>query len=159
MSALPPFEFRLRVRYGECDAQGVVFNARYADYVDVAATEYIRALFGNYESLLKRDLDTQVVSLGLQWKASAVYDDVLSVRIQPGRLGTTSFGLTFAFYRHADQLFVASADVVYVMVAVSKRSKATIPDDLRRSLTAGAPGQIVSHAGESVAAAVSPSAV
>lgn len=47
-----PFEFRLRVRYGECDAQGVVFNARYGDYVDIAVNEYIRTLFGNYQNLL-----------------------------------------------------------------------------------------------------------
>ncbi len=26
------FTLLLRVRYGECDAQQVVFNARYADY-------------------------------------------------------------------------------------------------------------------------------
>jgi len=33
---MKPFTLYLRVRYGECDAQKVVFNARYADYVDVA---------------------------------------------------------------------------------------------------------------------------
>ena len=41
-----PFRLLLRVRYGECDAQQVVFNARYGDYVDVAATEFYRAVFG-----------------------------------------------------------------------------------------------------------------
>ena len=40
-----PFRFRFRVRYNECDAQLVVFNARYADYVDLAMTEFMRALF------------------------------------------------------------------------------------------------------------------
>ena len=30
----------IRVRYGECDAQGVLFNARYMDLVDVAFTEF-----------------------------------------------------------------------------------------------------------------------
>ena len=33
-----PFVHRLRVRYGECDAQGVVFNANYLMYFDVALT-------------------------------------------------------------------------------------------------------------------------
>ena len=47
-----PFRFRFRVRYGECDAQGVVFNARYGDYVDIAVNEYIRTLFGDYQRLL-----------------------------------------------------------------------------------------------------------
>ena len=52
-----PFEFRLRVRYGECDAQGVVFNARYGDYVDIAVNEYIRTLFGDYQRLLEMGYD------------------------------------------------------------------------------------------------------
>ena len=45
MSAI--FRFRFRVRYGECDAQQIVFNARWADYVDLATTEYTRVLFGS----------------------------------------------------------------------------------------------------------------
>ena len=40
------FNFLLRVRYGECDAQQVVFNARYADYIDIAMTEYFREVVG-----------------------------------------------------------------------------------------------------------------
>lgn len=56
-----PFRLRLRVRYGECDAQQVVFNARYGDYIDIAATEFYRALFGSYQALVERGLDSQVV--------------------------------------------------------------------------------------------------
>ena len=77
-----PFRFRFRVRYGECDAQGVVFNARYADFVDIAVNEYIRTLFGDYQHLLDQDLDIQVVSLTVNWKAPAKFDDVLEARCQ-----------------------------------------------------------------------------
>lgn len=45
---MPRFEFAFRhsfrVRWSETDAQGVVFNARYLDYADVAITEYWRAV-------------------------------------------------------------------------------------------------------------------
>jgi len=34
-----PFRFIFRVRYAECDPQQIVFNARWGDYVDIAATE------------------------------------------------------------------------------------------------------------------------
>ena len=44
MSADDPFRFLFRVRYGECDAQAIVFNARWGDYVDIAVTEFARAL-------------------------------------------------------------------------------------------------------------------
>jgi acyl-CoA thioester hydrolase len=38
------FRHQLRVRWSEVDPQGVVFNARYLDYADVAITEYWRVV-------------------------------------------------------------------------------------------------------------------
>ena len=38
------FSYFLRIRYGECDAQKVVFNSRYGEYVDLAAAEFLRTL-------------------------------------------------------------------------------------------------------------------
>ena len=52
-----PFVHRLRVRYHECDAQGVVFNANHVAYVDVALTELWRAVFGSYSSMVERGFD------------------------------------------------------------------------------------------------------
>jgi len=143
-----PFEFRLRVRYAECDAQGVVFNARYGDYVDLAINEYIRTLFGNYQHLLDRDLDIQVVSMTLNWKGPARFDDVLSVQVTPDHLGNTSFSLKLAFHEHYSGRFVADAAITYVMIAPSVGNKTPIPHDLRELLATGAPGQMISHAGE-----------
>jgi acyl-CoA thioester hydrolase len=146
----PPFRFRLRVRYGECDAQGVVFNARYADFVDIAVNEYIRTLFGDYQHLLDQDLDIQVVSLTVNWKAPATFDDVLEARIKAGRLGNTSFTLHLEFYRHGDDRFIADADITYVLIQPSVMNKTAIPDSIREQLSQGAPGVLISHAGERV---------
>ena len=74
-----PFTLKIRVRYGECDAQQVVFNARYADYVDLAATEYYRALFGGYHALIASGYDTQVVRLDIHWRSPARFDEVLAL--------------------------------------------------------------------------------
>ncbi|MCK7551650.1 acyl-CoA thioesterase [Marinobacter goseongensis] len=143
-----PFRFRFRVRYSECDAQTVVFNARYADYVDIAVNEYIRTLFGDYQNLLARDLDIQVVSLTVNYRAPARFDDVLEARIRAGRLGNTSFTLHLEFVRHGDAQQVAEADITYVLIQPSKMVKAPIPAELRETLEVGAPGVLISHAGE-----------
>lgn len=145
----PPFRFRFRVRYGECDAQGVVFNARYADFVDIAVNEYIRTLFGDYQQLLDQDLDIQVVSLTVNWKAPAKFDEVLEARIKAGRLGNTLFTLHLEFYRHGDDRFIADADITYVVIQPSRMAKAVIPDSIRELLAQGAPEVLISHAGES----------
>ena len=145
-----PFCFRFRVRYGECDAQGVVFNARYAVFVDIAVNEYIRTLFGDYQRLLDQDLDIQVVSLTVNWKAPAKFDDVLEARIRAGRIGNTSFTLHLEFYRFGENQLIADADITYVMIQPSKMAKVTVPGTIRELLEAGAPGVLISHAGEQV---------
>ena len=38
------FKHRIRARWGECDPQGLVFNARYLDYFEIVQAEYFREL-------------------------------------------------------------------------------------------------------------------
>ena len=47
-----PFVHELRVRYGECDPQGIVFNANYLLYFDVAFTEMWRAAVGPWQEMV-----------------------------------------------------------------------------------------------------------
>lgn len=141
----PAFRYRLRVRYAECDAQKVVFNARYGDYVDLAATEFMRAL-GYGEALLDGRLDYQLVRQTIDWRAPAHFDDVLSISVTSPHQGHTSFTLRFEFRRAGDEAVLACAETVYVLVTPAL-VKTAIPDHLRASLTAGAADQITCHAG------------
>ena len=52
------FRYFLRVRYSECDAQKVVFNARYGDYIDLAVLEFLKAI-GFGEAAVTSELDYQ----------------------------------------------------------------------------------------------------
>lgn len=119
----------LRVRYGECDAQGVVFNARYADYADIAATEYFRALVGDYTSLQQAGYENQVVSYHIDWRSSAVFDDVLALKVHTSHVGNTSFQLTVACSKRSGErwLDVATMKTTYVMVTVDSFEKCPIP--------------------------------
>jgi acyl-CoA thioester hydrolase len=140
-----PFRFLLRVRYGECDAQGIVFNARWGDYVDIAVTEYSRALFGSVDPAVT-GIDWRLVKQTIEWRASARYDDVLDCRVSTVRVGTTSFVLMCRFNRHADGADLASAETVYV--AFDRHgAKQPVGGTYRSALERGAPGVIVDHAG------------
>src|SRR3954465_11885583 len=90
------FRYYLRVRYVECDAQKVVFNSRYSEYVDVSINEFLRAA-GVLPEFLEGRLDFQLVQQTLEWKAPGRLDRVLERPIAAVRLGTTSFtvGTTF----------------------------------------------------------------
>ncbi|MFT6269354.1 MAG: acyl-CoA thioester hydrolase [Alphaproteobacteria bacterium] len=121
---------QIRVRYGECDAQQVVFNARYADYADLAATEYIRALIGQHQHLIDAGYDNQVVSLHIDWFASAAFDDVLNLAVHVGHIGNTSFQLVTQCSRINNEGKlepIANMKTTYVIVDASTFTKAKIP--------------------------------
>jgi len=141
-----PFRYYLRVRYGECDAQRVVFNPRWADYVDIGCTEFFRAL-GFGEALATGALDYQLVKLTLEWKAPARYDQVLELSIHATKLGNTSFTVVTEFRLAGEEPVVCKAETVLVNVDSKTLTKLALTPELRAALEAGAPGIIVDHAG------------
>lgn len=145
-----PFRYYLRVRYGECDAQKVVFNSRYSDYVDVSVNEYLRAA-GILDQFVYGDLDFQLVKQTIEWKAPAQFDQVLELSVGAARLGTTSFTLATEFRIAGDDRVIATAETVYVLVNAKTLTKLTLPDHVRSALQTGAAGRATDHAGYLVA--------
>ena len=124
------FRYYLRVRYVECDAQKVVFNSRYAEYVDVAITEFIRAI-GVLPDFVEGPLDFQLVKQTIEWKAPARYDQVLELSIAPTRLGNTSFTIGTEFRIAGDDRVIVTAETIYVLVDARTLTKLPIPPALR----------------------------
>src|SRR3954469_5735374 len=92
-SVAAPLPYELRVRFGECDPQGVVFNANYLAYFDIGMTELFRAAFGTlggYQAVVDRSLELVVAEAGLRYHRPAHFDDELTLEIAVTRLGTTS---------------------------------------------------------------------
>lgn len=141
------FRYLFRVRYSECDAQNVVFNARYADYADLAATEFLRAIGMDYRDILARGLDNQVVKLTLEWQAPARFDDVICAEVHCDHVGNSSYRLQTRFLHYPAAMPVASAEGIYVMVSTENWRKTAVPDDIRSALLSGAGGEQVDHAG------------
>jgi acyl-CoA thioester hydrolase len=140
------FRYYLRVRYGECDAQKVVFNSRYGEYVDLAATEFLRAL-GFGEAVISGSLDYQLVKQTLEWKSAARFDQVLELSVYAKHLGNTSFILATEFRITGNAAIIATAETVYVLVDAKTLTKTALPADLRAALEKGAPGIATDHAG------------
>ena len=137
----------IRVRYGECDAQNVMFNARYMDLLDVAFTEYERIVWGGHQRLLESGLDAQVVSMRLDWTAPARFDDIVALDVRTTRIGNSSFTVSVEFSRHADGLALAVATTTYVMIDAAAGGKQSIPQREREALEAGAPGVVINLTG------------
>jgi acyl-CoA thioester hydrolase len=129
---MPPFVHRLRVRYHECDPQGIVFNATHFAYFDVVLTELWRAAFGSYGAMVASGTDVQVVDASATFHAPARFDDELDLGMTVVRLGSTS--ITSAIEeRRAGELLV-SGRMVHVCVDARTHDKQPIPADMRARL-------------------------
>ena len=145
MAAADPFRFYLRVRYIECDAQKVVFNSRYSEYVDVGMTEFLRAA-GIQETFAHGPLDFQLVKQTIEWKAPAHFDEVLELSMQATKLGTTSFTVFTEFRVAGRERVIVTIETIYVLVDAKTLTKTPIRDDIRHALTDGAAGKSTDHA-------------
>ncbi len=100
------FSMELRVRYGECDPQGIVFNANYLLYADVAFTELWREAVGPWLEMLEEGVDAVVAHAELDFRGPARYDDVLTLAARIVRLGNSAI-TTEIDVRREDEVLVA----------------------------------------------------
>ena len=88
---MPAFVHELRVRYGECDPQGIVFNANYLAYFDHTVTELWRAsALGSWEAMVERGVDVVVGEANIRFRAPARFDDLITISARVAHFGTTS---------------------------------------------------------------------
>jgi acyl-CoA thioester hydrolase len=146
MAELPPFRYRLRVRYGECDGQGVVYNPRYGEYVDLAVTEFLRAAFAP-QNVFDGSFEFQVVRQLVEWTGPARFDDVLDISVRLKTLGTTSYTLALDMRKAGAAETIVTAETVNVFVDGRTWTKKALTEAMRARLTAAARGQVVDHAG------------
>ena len=136
------FFHRLRVRWAEIDMQKIVFNGHYLTYIDTAVTAYWGRVALPYEKafhILGGEL--YVKKATLEYHASALMDDDLSVGMKCSRLGKSSMVFEAGIFR-GDKLLI-SGELIYVFADPATQTSKPIPEALRNIL-------LIFEAGESV---------
>jgi acyl-CoA thioester hydrolase len=132
MGEAGPLRYPLRVRYAECDMQGVVFNPNYLAYFDQNMTELWRAAFGGYDAMLERGIDLVAVDARVSFRAPARFDDELTMEIAVARFGTTSLATRHRVLRAEQTL--AEGEMTHVFVTREDLAKTPIPEWARTAL-------------------------
>ena len=109
------------------------FSTPYADYVDIATGEFLRAI-GFGETFMAGAFDFQLVKQATQWTAAARYDQVLEIGIRAEHMGNTSFTLAAEFRVAGHERVIVTAETVYVLVEAHSLRKTPLPADLRAAL-------------------------
>ena len=131
---MPPFRHTLRIRYQECDAQGVVYFARYPEYYDITLTEMFREAIGSYQAMVDSGVDLVVAEQSLRYRAPARFDELVEVDISIDKLGTTSMLSSYAISRDGEPL--VEGDMRHVFIEVASKAKTAMPDHIRDALGA-----------------------
>jgi acyl-CoA thioester hydrolase len=125
------YKHEIRVRYGECDQQGVVFNANYMLYMDDATEVWLGSAVpsGRYQDL---GWDYMLVRAVIEWQGSARTGDILCVDVGIVRYGSTSFDVGYVASIGDRPVFRARA--VCVSVDRETYEKRPTPDHVRAAL-------------------------
>jgi acyl-CoA thioester hydrolase len=75
-------EIEIRVRYGETDQMGVVYHGNYAQYFEIGRVEWLRKFGVSYKQMEEEGVMLPVISLSINYKKSARYDDLIKVKTQ-----------------------------------------------------------------------------
>lgn len=127
----------LKVRFHECDPQGVVFNAHYLAYADMASFECLNALFGSIAEVHRMGVDLVVAESNVRYLAACRFQDELLVDSFVGQIGTTSLVLRFDMYRAGEP--VAAVVNRYVWVDPTSLRPTQPPDAVRNAFAAYLP--------------------
>jgi acyl-CoA thioester hydrolase len=127
------FVHQIRVRYSECDQQGVVFNAHYLFYYDDAITELWREKICSYQEMTAKGDDVMVAEARLRYLKGARFDDLVDIEMNVHHLGTTSMIVRPVF--RVDGEIITEGEVRHVFVDATTHQKKPIPDYVRAGLT------------------------
>ena len=138
---LPKEDFRfkhtLRVRWGECDAQRIVFNAQYMNYIEVAQAEYFRNLgIPHYSDKVRKRFDLATVKATLEYLAPARIDDMLDIYTRVSRIGNSSITFKTEMYAQGSDAVCHSAEVIYANFDADTGITRRVPDDIRSAVQA-----------------------
>ncbi|PSG92277.1 acyl-CoA thioesterase [Mesoflavibacter zeaxanthinifaciens subsp. sabulilitoris] len=118
---MKPDEIEIRVRYAETDQMGVVHHGNYALYLEMARIEWLRKLGISYKSMEENGIGLPVVSLSINFKKSAFYDDVIKVKTQLKKQPTALVNFDYILTNQNDELLCTAEVVLAFMDMKTKR--------------------------------------
>ncbi len=110
-----------RIRYAETDQMGVVYHGNYPQYLEMGRVEWLRTFGVSYKSMEENGIMLPVISLQLNFKKSAVYDDLISVSTKLVKTPSVRIEFDYEIHNEEGELLATANTVLAFMDMKSKR--------------------------------------
>lgn len=121
------FDYKVRVRYAETDKMGVVYHGNYAQYFEIGRVEWLRNLGISYKKMEELGVMLPVISLTMNYKKSAFYDDDLTIRTIFKKLSSVKIEFDYELYNEKGDL-LTTGNSVLVFVNMETGRPMAAPD-------------------------------
>lgn len=126
------FRKQILVRFGDCDAAGIVFYPRYFDMFNSLVEDWCREEldFSFSEIVTRRGWGLPTVHLEVDFLAPSVFGDMLSATLSVSSLGKTSIHLTIVL-QGSDSLDRVRGKVTLVLIDRKPHRAIPLPEEIR----------------------------
>ncbi|GGG47040.1 thioesterase [Croceivirga lutea] len=113
---------------------GVVYHGNYAQYLEMGRVEWLRGLGFSYKKMEENGVMLPVISLQLNFKNSAFYDDLLIVETRLKKMPTVKIEFDYKIYNDKSQLLV-EANTVLAFVDMKTKKPTRCPENILEQIT------------------------
>lgn len=119
------YQFSVRVRYAETDQMGVVYHGNYAQYFEMGRVEWLRNLGISYKWMEENGIMLPVVSLNINYKKPARYDDLLIVKTIFKKQTSVKIEFDYEIYNEKNELLtIGNSILVFVDMKTGRPTSA-----------------------------------
>ncbi len=126
------FSTDLRARYSETDAQGVVHNAVYLVWFEIARIAYLDQYPGGYRQLIEEGIEAMTVETHVRYRAGVRFDDRLRIWARTSGLRGARFRFEYVIERDGE--VVADGWTAHACVDAKTFRPTRMPAALRRRI-------------------------
>jgi acyl-CoA thioester hydrolase len=90
-----PFSHRIRTRFAETDAMGVIHHAAYFPYLEEARVAYLRHVGHPYDEVREDGIEMPVLEVALQYRAPLHFNDEVDISLRAGGVTRATFQIAY----------------------------------------------------------------
>ena len=103
---------QIRVRYSETDQMRVVYHGNYAQYFEIGRVEWLRNKGISYKWMEENGIMLPVVSLTMNYKKPARYDELLTLKTILKNRTTVKIEFDYELYNESEELLTTGNSIL-----------------------------------------------